>query len=249
MKGEAAAPFDAKKRRRIIDEILRTQGREGLVPDYKKAFLDYLSGVPRIALSRCPFTKTEVVHSVDTFGIDGPWWDHDAALRPREHLPPTFLVLTGAMSLIPPVESTASLVTPGPEVPFVVPRMLKAPNTAAVISKIKVGNHDAYPIVYFAKAKPPPRPWFNTWGLPVYWFEHEEEGESWDRVFADYEEVDFDLAPWIQQKRLYWIAPGDSQLNLRSEVEGCPYLGLQGRRKFLRVHFGQVWEPELEPRS
>ncbi len=36
---------------------------------------EYQSGLPIIPLSRCPFCQTIISHSLDTFGLDGLWWE------------------------------------------------------------------------------------------------------------------------------------------------------------------------------
>ncbi len=53
-------------------------------------------------------------------------------------------------------------------------------------------------------------------------------------------DADFDLAPWIEQGKVFWIAPGDESMTLRSDVQGCPYLNLLGSREFVSICRGKV---------
>ena len=55
--------------------------------------------------------------------------------------------------------------------------------------------------------------------------------------------MDFDLSSWIGAGKLLWIGPGDTSLELRSDVEECPYLDLDGRREMSRIQDGKVWRP------
>jgi hypothetical protein len=205
---------------------------------------EYLERVPFLPLSRCPFTGDKVLHSIDPYGIDGLWWNYDASIRPTENLPPTYFALAGAMKLADEVESFPFLCKPGPEVPYVVPRLLQRAEIRAVISSIRVGAHQGFPIFYFADPVPYDIERINTWGANVYTFLNEEGKIRWNVVYDTPEDFDFELEKWINAGKLLWIAPGDEQLTLHSEVGHCPYLGLSGRRSILRIQNNEVWTGE-----
>jgi hypothetical protein len=176
------------------------------------------------------------MQSIDPFGLDGLWWHYHSALRPDETLPSTFYALTGAMKLAAQIEDTRFLVMPGPEAPFVIPRLLDHEGAVAVVSHVKVGAHEGFPIFYFANPLPTGLR-FNTWGRGLYYVE--ENGERlWNKVPEDEEPLDFELAPWIERGKLLWIKPGDAKLALENKTKGCPFLGLAGRREFLQVQHG-----------
>lgn len=204
---------------------------------------EYLAGVPRVRLSRCPFTKEVVTHSVDTAGLDGLWWRYEDVVRPVEELPPTFFALTGAVRLADAVEDVPFLVKAGPEVPYVIPRILLHRDVRAVVSTVKVGGHTGYAVCYFAEPVPPMLARVNAWGANEFWFT-DEYGTWWDSSDEDGEEVEHDLAPWVSEGKLQWVSPGDPDLRLRSGLDGCPYLDLPGRRSFVRVQDGTSWTPE-----
>ncbi len=199
---------------------------------------DYIAGLPFLKLSRCPISGVEVEHSIDNFGLDGLWWKYFGSSRPQEKLPPTYFAFTGALRLAASVEYTPFLVLPGPEVPYVIPRLFKDSSVTAVLSAVSIGAHEGYAIFYFAK--PVPRvARANEWGANEYKI-YEAGTEGWDEINEDEQEFDFDLSRWITSGRLQWIAPGDSALRLQTNVSGCPYLNLPGRRTIQRIQYGEV---------
>lgn len=205
----------------------------------------YESALPTVPLSRCPFTGVVFTHSLDTAGLDGLWWRYSAPVRAVvEDLPPTYLALTGAVRLVGALERVPFLARIGPAAPFVVPRMLLHEDVKAVVSHVKIGDHDGYPIVYFARPVPPGLERFNTWGADHYLYESPRKADAWHTVEEDRDPLDFDLARWIASGDLFWIAPGDASLRLQSTTAGCPYVGLEGPQTFQDVDDGQV---EVEP--
>jgi hypothetical protein len=199
----------------------------------------YLESVPRLALARCPFTGAELIHSLETRGLDGLWWRYDNPVRPLEEPLPTLFALTGAVKLAREVERFPFLCKPGPEVPFVVPRLLQAQSMRAVVSQVEIGSHQGFAIAYFADPIAEALTRFNDWGT-----DHYETVDGWSSMIEDVERLDFDVGSWISTGKVAWIAPGDRELRLRDEIDGCPYLGLDGRRSFVRVQGGDVWAPK-----
>lgn len=202
---------------------------------------EYVAGVPVIALFRCPFTGGMMHHSLDHFGLDGLWWNYEAACRPVEQLPETYFALTGALRLMSPPPWFPFLCKPGPEVPYVIPRMLRHPVVTAVLSTGSIGELQGYAITYFAKPIPYDIPRINTWGTNEYKLRDDKGRLRWDSYLDNPFDMDFDLGPWISKRKLLWIAPGDTTLTLRDTVSGCPYLGLDGRRKITYIQKGKVW--------
>lgn len=201
----------------------------------------YEAGLPVLPLSRCPFTGRVVRHSLDTFGIDGWWWDCERPVRPIEDLPATFFALSGALRLGADPPDVPFLCRPGPEVPFVVPRLLAEPDVRAVVSSVAVGPHRGFPVFYFAEPTPHEILRVNTWGLTQYVAEDPYGAGYVSRSYDVPVEFDYDLARWIRRGKLLWIAPDDGTLRLRSLVEGCPYLDLPGRRYPLGIRNGEVF--------
>lgn len=203
---------------------------------------EYRDRLPRLPLSRCPFTGAEVRHSFDPYDFTGMWWQRDDPIRPDDEpeAGQFFLALSGAVRISEPVEHTQFLVVPGPGLPFVIPRVLELPQVRAVLSYAPIGRHHGFSVAYFASAplegvRPP-----TLWGTD--WTVIDPSRRDPDDDLPDMEEdFDYDLEPWIRARKLSWIAPNDRTLTLRLDVAGCPYLGLTGDRHVQRVHYGETW--------
>ncbi len=211
----------------------------------------YLEGLPVREVSRCPFTGETLSLAIDDLGLDGLWWNFDAPKRPESTLPKTWFALDGALKLSGKPEKAPFLCCPGPDVPFVLPRLLEYIQVKAVISTLQIGSHTAYPIVYYADPPLQGEARVNDWGTQCYWETGSLIPELWTpgqyvSLIPDTSEYDFDLEPWIKAGKLLWIAPGDLGLTLHSHVSHCPYLNLPGRRRLKYIQDGKVWEDEKE---
>lgn len=205
----------------------------------------YRESVPVLALSRCPFTGGVWRHSFDPYGIDGLWWDADRPVRPEaEPLGGRYLCFTGAMQLVPPVEVAPITCRPGPEIPFVVPRLLNDTRVKAVISQVKVGPHTGYLVVYYASAIPLDVERTNDWGAGYATYRNTAGEMETSETYDDEVDYDFDIERWIDRGKLAWLDPADPQMNLRYDSSACPFTGLEGRRIPCRVRDGEIWWPE-----
>jgi len=197
---------------------------------YYQVLGEYGDRLPRVVLGICPFTRQPLRGSFDPFALDGPWWWKDLPFEIDEPAPPpTFRVLLGALALNgrEPAE-TGDEVIPGPEVPYVVPRLLNLPGMAAVISRLELATGDvAYPVSYWSTLDIPAEDLHQPWLRPDLWFDDEGGSQSW--LIAN-DPWDFDLAPWIAADKLYWIEPGNDQVLGRASGGNCPYLELKGDR-------------------
>ena len=203
---------------------------------------EYLEKLPRLPISRCPFTGQVVYHSFDPYGIDGLWWNYESSARPSfEELPHTFCVITGALKLENGVENTRFLVKPGPGAPYVIPRLLDHEMVKAVLYSLPVGKHTGYAIVYFAEFPISDVKWPNHWGMSHYSQGKNGADFRWYETYDDEDTYDFNLKPWIKSGKLQWIMAGDKDFVLHSSVTGCPYLDLPGERKILRIQSGKWW--------
>lgn len=238
------------KRNEISERIYEAE--EGLQAELESEFerlqqkvldivSEYSEAVPVYSVSRCPYTNEIVNHSIDIYGIDGMWWNFEAPARPEEKLPKSFFAFTGALKLSASLEHFPFLCVPGPELPFVIPRLLSEPEILAVISTIPVGNHQAFMISYYSNPMVYHIERVNDWGTDSYTYENVEGESFWDSNEVYKSECDFNLAEWIRAGKLLWIAPGDSSLQLQQSVEGCPYLNIQGRQETSYISKGEVW--------
>lgn len=237
-----APPLTAATRAALLVELRSlAQQRAGRAWRLDDLLHLYREGLPRLPIARDPHGGDLVEASIDTFGLDGPFWDYHAPVRPADDLPESVFALTGAMKLGARVPSFAHLAKVGPGAPFVVPRLLAHESVIAVISEVTIGRVKAWPVTYFAAPPLLDHHRFNTWGTNRYYWRGPDGAWRWNDCTEDAEELDFNLKPWIEEGRLRWIAPGDTSAALHDTSRSCPYIGLKGTRAFQRVSHGKVW--------
>jgi len=189
----------------------------------------YLAALPIVALSRSPLSGDILEYAIDVIGVDGLWWNYNQPLRPLQQLPADFVGLAGALRLGAPLEKTPFEVQPGPEVPYVVPRLLAAPGVCAVLSQVQIGPHVGYTIAYFAEHPEQVANRINTWGTDFYEVVDDQGTLMWSRDGDNAAlDRDADLKPWMEAGKLLWIQPGDTSMTLRSDTRTCPFLALKG---------------------
>jgi hypothetical protein len=190
---------------------------------------EYGDRLDRVRMGICPFTGGELKRSFDRFDLAGPWWWMDRPFDIDEPAPPpAFKVLLGAVNLNGRVPSeVADAVLPGPDVPFVVPNLLKLPGMVAVISELDLESGDrAYPISYWSPEEIPPDMLHQPWLRQEFWFD-DGAAQSW--IIAN-DQWDFDLAKWIAAGKVFWLPPGEAALVGTQSNRPCPYVDLKGDR-------------------
>jgi hypothetical protein len=225
----------------VTEEVLRREIEE------KRAAAgrlreEYLQGVPAMALSKCPFSGEVLVRSMDVLGIDGLWWDYDNPARRREELLPTFFAMAGALKPGSSLEAFPFTCSVGPEVPYVLPRLLKHEQIKAVLSSTAVGGHRLYLITYYAEPMIYSIRRVNDLGAYCYTYKN-TQGILLHDYFED-PAKDFVLEEWIRAGKLLWIEPDDDSLTLRGFLTGCPYVNLQGSSKVQAIQGGKILEKE-----
>jgi hypothetical protein len=238
-----ALTAELEKLRGGMDEseprVIQLDLEEGIVDRLLHLRHLYRDTIPFIPLSRCPYTGQELHYGIDTYGLDGPWWDYYDPVRPEQGFPPTTFALTGAILLASDVEPVPEVVILGPGAPYVIPRLLGQDDTAAVVSSLSIGAHQGLAIAYFGSKPRSDRPVVNEWGTGR-WLRQNETPANWDQEPLVIEECDFELEPWLEAERLLWIAPGDSSLELNLGANGCPYLDHGGQRQLISILEGSV---------
>jgi len=201
----------------------------------------YIDAVPIVSLSRSPFSGEPFETSLDIHGIDGLWWSYEDDYRPHVVHERTFLAWTGSMKLNGPLSDWSLKAMVGPEVPFVMPRILSQPDVRAVVSSVLVGDHVGMPVVYFADPAPDDLERVDDWGHRFHYYTRADGTVVSAHSVQDDDEKDFDLVPWFRRGKLLWIEPGDPDLRLRSDPDGCPYFGLDGERRRRYIKGGKTW--------
>jgi len=215
------------------DEANTSSGRTAarLQDDYLLALAEYSDRLPRVVMGVCPFTGAQLKRAFDPYGLDGPWWWKDCPVEIEEpKAPPAFQVLLGALALGGrlPAETTDEVI-PGPEVPFVVPRLLGAKGFLAVIARLELATGDiAYPISYWCEAQIPPANLHQPWLRQELWFNNSQGAPAWNIVNDPW---DFNLDSWIAQGKLSWVDAATGKLLGRDSGVRCPFLDLGGDRQ------------------
>lgn len=220
-------------------DAARYEDAERLITRARTIEHAYFARLPRLAMGACPFDGEPLIRTFDPFGLDGPWWRPDAA-PPEVPTCPHFCCLRGAVGFDGHAPRGGDFdAHTGPEVPYVIPRLLAKPGVVAVLSRIDISpGHVAHVIAYFAERRPPARELAADWPRDQHVYTTALAEHRWR---ADDEAWDFDLAPWIRRGKLRWCPPGSDNATLADESGSCPYLDVQGRRQRMIVRGDRAW--------
>lgn len=190
----------------------------------------YWNWVPEILLSQCPFCNTKLYYPFDPIDLKGFWW-MDRTQRPMkkplacEH----FNLLLGAVNVnnLPPQGGPYES-RPGPDVPYVIPRILEMPSMIAVISSIEMHcGYTAYPIAYYSQIPPVAGSLTQSWARKEYYFTQDNRESGWDIVSDSY---DFNLLPWIKADKLNLFQEGQI-ITKKNDIKDNPLMHVEGTRK------------------
>ncbi len=225
-----------------LDEAHRS-GRLDLVAPYADRLdvlrHEYVTLLPHLDVSRCPYTGVLVRWPIDAVDLDGWFWRHHAPARLLPAVPGTWRAMTGAVRLGTPVAAAPFLCRPGPGAPFVLPQLLRDEQTTAVVSQLAIGPHTGWAVTYYSTAAPGPP--VNLWGSDESPVPDGAGGwAGWAEEPPGGLERDFALEPWLATGRLRWIAPDDPMLVPRRGAGDCPFLGIEGPRESPSIQNGRV---------
>ncbi len=190
----------------------------------------YWKWIPDIPLSQCPFCNTKLYYPFDPIDLKGFWWMDRTQIgfkKPRscEH----FNLLLGAVNLnnFPP-KSGPFESRPGPDVPYVIPRILEMPTMVAVISSIEMHcGYTAYPIAYYSQIPPAAGSLTQTWARKEYYFTLDNGESGWDIVSDSY---DFDLLPWLEADKIN-LFQDERIITKKNDLKEYPFMNVKGSRK------------------
>jgi hypothetical protein len=193
--------------------------------DVRRRYYDQL---PKVEMSVCPYDGTLVERRFDPYGFDGLWWVHSVPAHDEpscSHL----ITIRGAVDLHgkkPPPRGDTQEANIGPDVPYVVPYLIRQPGVVAVIGELAMEpGYTAYPICYFGDPLPPPEKRIAHWGQTQFYYvkTNGEHGWRFDHQWG------FNLRRWLRAGKLRWCVPGSGNRLLSNDPpDSCPYLKLRG---------------------
>ena len=181
----------AELRRESVDEAAMALARRRII----KLLDEYVAWLPEVPVSRCPDSGDIVLWRLDNVDLNGWFWEYDNPARRPTKPPVSWLAMTGALRIAGPVASAPFIADPGPETPFVIPRILDKPGVRAVVAQLPIGPHVGWPITYFG-----PRPGVtlvNEWGANTYPVLDRGEWLGWAESTPWSPDNDYDLRPWL----------------------------------------------------
>lgn len=203
---------------------------------------EYFARINRMVLSRCPICYQDFRHSFDKWGLDGFWWDASTRLKEIKEPEncPHFLLMQGSLNLnsLKPKSGNNQVII-GPGIPYVIPAILKNPETYAVIASINLENgYTAYPIVYFSTRR-------FLYGLSTgIWVDYLYLGYSHKNIITNKEEYkwDFNLQPWVLNGKLKWIESDDLEFKISTKpLSEFPYYNIKGTKEIQILQGDCLW--------
>lgn len=206
----------SEENRRMASNRADNDQRQVAIGQAESVLQRYFEGLPRQVMSRCPMTGTPLTKAFDPWGTDGFWWQEMKIRDTPEPPPPaTFRVLRGALNLngLPPLGGRAAAHV-GPDVPYVIPRILNMPTMVMVVSSLHMqSGYTAYPLAYYSTQQPPVGALVATWRMQTYSYFDPQDGHAWSMPSDPW---DFELRPWIEKGKVFWIEPGDPQFAVKA---------------------------------
>jgi hypothetical protein len=206
-----------------------------LLAQAKAASEEYFDRLPIVTVSTCPYCDRLIQRSFDPYGLDGRWWAPDAPRRmpePCRH----YCMIRGAVNFNNKLVIGGDFdVYAGPEVPYVIPRILSMESMVAVIGELPMTpGFTAYPIVYFAERRPPVQELAADWPAKIHSYTTALGEPGWK---FDIDPWDFELAPWLASGKLRWCqSDSNNEALSTAPPDQCPYLNLKGRREMMVVN-------------
>jgi hypothetical protein len=135
---------------------------------------EYFARLPQVIVGRCPFTSSLATVGLDIYGLDGPAWCVNAPVPPAQG-GPHLVTYLGALHLNGnspdgAAPGNSDEILPGPEVPFIVPRLLRNPAVRCVISSCAMDPFTIYFMAYFAQPPLLGQELHQEWLRTTYWY-------------------------------------------------------------------------------
>lgn len=170
---------------------------------------DYWHWLPPMKLSHCPFCHEDLNLKFDPVDFQGFWWmDRNERTANKQNTCPHFVLLTGAVDRQgKELEDSLIPIIPGPEKPFIIPRLLEKEGMKAVLTDVPMNcGFVAHPVAYFLEDPPEQLKMDQRWGRKTFYYQPDP---TRDEVKITEEEFDFELAPWIDKGKLIQESMGE----------------------------------------
>lgn len=247
----------------LVDEINALQERVSgpdidfiKSEDYQKAIRslrslekEYAENLPLTSLSRCPICQTVAKFPIDTERFDSPWWDDGTLHYPDIDVCEHFYLLQGSVKFDSTeiFQGRRGVVYPGPDKPFVIPRLLRETTISVVISEVRLADRfTGYPVCYFSQNPEIEVVQHQSWARKTYRV-LDVDGNHIMNHAANLP-WDFDLPRWHAREKIWWISPTNGSLTLE-RVLPPPFDVAQGRGVNQVIRSGtlsNIWLPNGE---
>lgn len=212
---------------------------------------------PWVLVSRCPYCNKPTKQLASVISLREKVWYQKYGdgcsgsddIRGCQHL----FCLDGALNLHghqptetchPAPGSFNNRITMAAEVPFVKPRVLNLPSMVAVIHSLPIADrYTVYWVAYFTQEMPPIKDFCVPFARIGYVEieRHHDEDYAVEGTRSDAQE--YNLIPWIEQEKLFWIDPNDETNSIvRGKATDFPYHNISGRRHPYYTENGQVFD-------
>ena len=184
-----------------------------------KAFKECMTRLPTFQFSVCPICSAKYEHTIDPYGFDGIFWAH-MTNKVESNCEHACLIRSAYICRRTPeplyFNNRNSL---GPEIPYVIPRILKMPAMQAVITQIDLDIGDTlYAITYFSIQE------FGDRELTSHW-----DDDQYEACEPPTDIWDFNLRPWVESGKLRWCENTENGLVLsNAPADACPFYGMKG---------------------
>jgi hypothetical protein len=187
---------------------------------------EHFKSFPTFQFSVCPICSAKYEHTMDPFGFDGLFWC-GMTNRVETNCEHACLIRSAYICRRTPESPYFnSRVYLGPEIPYVIPRILKMPAMQAVISQIDLDNGDTlYAIAYFSIQE------FGVRELTAHW-----DHDQYEACEPPTDVWDFNLRPWVESGKLRWCENTENGLVFsNAPADACPFYEMKGHigRQFI----------------
>lgn len=219
----------AEINRNLYDSEYKThfsiEQKRAMAAEQKVLYKKYKDELPKVPIAWCPFCKTVLKIGIDIYGLDWKYW-HEWSWEPNiescQHYIDHFYALH-YQGRVPNIEQTGidGRILSGPEVPYIIPKLLNKERIQAIISTFPIENwiYTAYFISYFWELKIEKNSYFNA---------------GWD----------FELRPWLEKipRRVGWMEPWKNDGEVHTGSENCPYIDIKGSQSRMICYWGELRE-------